>query len=261
MNKLSIALAVFNEEKNLTELFQNINGFADEVIVIDGGSTDRTVEIAKKFGARAEITSNPPIFHLNKQKAIDLASAEWILQLDADERLTKALKEEIKTTINDNNTEFNAYWIKRSNYFMGRFMKKTGMYPDPVIRLFRKGKAFLPCKSVHEQMKVSGKIGWLKNDLLHYPYPDFSEYLRKSNTYTSLTAMEYQEKKLGTDWWTKIKYLKILPCLRFLELYFRHKGFMDGFPGLVFSFYSGLHIKTSYIKYWEMMKEDKGKLK
>lgn len=252
MNKLSVALAVFNEEKNLKRCLDSVKKIASEIVVVDGGSTDKTVEIAKKFKARVIETDNPLIFHINKQKAIDAAKGDWILQLDADERVSEKLGKEINEVVRTNGGEYAAFWLPRRNYFLGRFMRKTGMYPDPVIRLFKKGKAYLPCKNVHEQMEVEGKTGFLKNDLQHYPYADFSEYLKKWNRYTSLEAKGYKREKVKTDFLTKVKYIKILPLLRFTELFFRHKGFMDGFPGFVFSYFSGLYIKTAYIKYLEM---------
>lgn len=130
-------------------------------------------------------------------------------------------------------------------------MKKGGMYPDPVIRFFKKGKARLPCKSVHEQMEVKGKVSWLKNDLIHLADPSFTRYLIRSNRYTSLTAQEYAEKNLPINFFTTMIHIIVKPILRFFTLFIRHKGFMDGFPGFVFAMYSGLHIATSYVKYWE----------
>jgi len=255
MNKLSVVLATYNEEKNIGKCLKSVKGLAGEIVVVDGGSVDKTCEIARRYGARVKVTSNPAMFHINKQKAIDMAKCDWILQLDADEAVTKELKDEISNIVGDESGDFVAYNISRRNYFLGREMKKTGMYPDCVIRLFKKGKAYLACKSVHEQMKVDGRMGFLKNDLDHYPYPCFSEYLLKSNRYTSLTAMEYEKEELGLDRITRFKYMCVYPVGRFLELFFRHKGFMDGYAGYVFSLYSGLHIKTSYIKYWEIVKK------
>ncbi len=139
MSDLSVVLAVFNEEKNLTSCLEAVKSIADEIVIVDGGSTDNTVKIAREFKAKVIITSNPPIFHINKQKAIDQASKKWILQLDADEIITEELKKEIVKTINDPENIYSAFYIKRRNKLLGRFMKKTVMYPDPVIRFFKKG--------------------------------------------------------------------------------------------------------------------------
>ena len=247
--KLSVAIATYNEEKNIGRCLESVRPWADEIIVVDGSSEDKTREIAEKYGAVVIKTTNKLLFHINKQMAIDRCRGEWILQLDADEVVTKDLKEEIQSIVKKSSF-FAGYFIPRKNYFLGRRLKKTGQYPDLVIRFFKKGKARLPCKSVHEQMEVEGEIGKLKGHLLHYPYPTFFEYLRKSNLYTTLTASELLKTKkkptvLGL----------LLSCLKFeftfWKLFLRHKGFLDGVPGFVFSFFSGLHHFISYIKFWE----------
>ena len=137
---------------------------------------------------------------------------------------------------------------------MGRWVKKGGQYPDPVIRLFKKGKACLPGKSVHEQMKVEGETGWLVNHLEHFSTPSFSVYITKDNRYSSLTAQEMFEKKVSLNLGTFLKYVIWEPHRILFSLYIRHRGFLDGFPGFVFAYYSALHQMTAYIKYWEMKK-------
>lgn len=248
---LSVALATYNEEENIRKCLLSVSEVADEVIIIDGSSGDKTVEIAKSLGAKVTVTDNPPIFHINKQKAIDNCSGDWILQLDADEQVSKELGEELLRIVKKG-SEFSAFWIKRKNYFLNRWLERGGQYPDPVIRFFKKGKAHLPCKSVHEQMEVDGKTGWLEEDLIHYVYPNFSRYLVHSNRYTTLTAMEFSEKKLPINVLTGINYLLVMPLRTFSSIYFRHRGIVDGFPGFVFSLFSGLHFAISFIKYWEM---------
>src|SRR3989338_7619182 len=154
MASISIVLATFNEEKNLSDCLESVKDLANEIIVIDGLSTDKTVEIAKKYKAVVKVTSNPPIFHINKQKAIDKATKDWILQLDADERVTPELKKEILSVINDKDNKNAGYWIPRKNWFLGRFLMKGGQYPDYTIRLYKRGKGRLPQKDVHEQAVV-----------------------------------------------------------------------------------------------------------
>lgn len=252
-HKLSVALAVYNEEDCLEECLKSIKDLADEIVIVDGSSTDNTVEIAKKYNAKIILEKNRTNFHINKQIAIDACANPWILQLDADERVSSMLTKEIERVLaSDLATEPDAYYLKRRNYFLGRWMTKGGMYPDPVIRLFQKGKAALPQQTVHELMKVDGPLKWLAEDLLHVADPSFSRYLLRSNRYTSLQAEEWlKQGSIGLGLGTKILYLFVKPIWRFLEIYLRHKGFQDGFPGFVFAFYSGLHIATSYVKYWE----------
>lgn len=252
MKKISVAIATYNEENNIKKCLESVKVWVDEIIVVDGSSTDNTREIAKSYGARVIKTTNKPIFHINKQMAIDRAKGEWVLQLDADEVVSKELKKEIIDIV-EKGSNFSAFYLPRKNIFMGKWLQKTAQYPDPVIRLFKRGKAHLPCKSVHEQMEVEGKIGMTKGHLFHYPYPSFSQYLQKSNRYTSLSAEEMLEKGIKPSFWELLKSIH-LAKKHFFLLYLRHRGFQDGFPGFIFSFYSGLHFFTSYVKFWELKK-------
>jgi glycosyltransferase involved in cell wall biosynthesis len=252
--KLTVALATYNEEGNIKACLESVLDLADEIVVVDGTSQDRTVEIAESFGAKVLVVANQKNFHKNKQLAIDNSSSPWILQLDADERVSSALKQEIKQII-ANSSPYAAFYLKRRNFFLGRWMNKGGMYPDPVIRLFQKGQAYLPAENVHELMTVQGETAWLREDLLHIADPTFSRYLQRSNRYTTLQAEEWlKEGVLPLTWPTILLYCVGKPIYRFLEIYLRHKGFQDGFPGFVFAFYSGLHIATSYVKYYEKKK-------
>ena len=248
--ELSVVLATFNEEKNLSGLLDSVKDLADEVIVVDGTSTDRTVEIARSYRAKVIVTENLPNFHINKQRAIDLATKDWILQLDADERVSPELAQEIAEKIRNS---VNGYWIPRKNWFLGKFLMKGGQYPDYTLRLYRNGKGRLPQKDVHEQAIVEGKTGYLKNALLHYPYENFSSYLTKWNKYNDLFAVQIRENLKDKNFFVKIfyaiVYLFIKPAHWFLTTYIRHKGFMDLWPGFVFSLFSALRFPVSYIKY------------
>ena len=250
MMKISVALATYNEERNIVACLESVAGLADEIVVVDGSSHDRTVELAKRFTDKIIIKDNPPIFHLNKNVAIDSCTGEWILLLDADERFSPQLTKEL-VTVASSQSQHDGYFIKRKNLFMGQWMKKGGLYPDPVIRFFRRGKGRLPAQSVHEQVKVDGSVGWLENDLLHLADPTFFRYLTRSNRYTTLSAQELMKQDPGISVWVILKYLLVLAPMRFLTLYVRHRGFEDGFPGFVWALYSSLHIFTSYVKYWE----------
>lgn len=247
---LSAVLAVFNEESNLERCLSAVKPYVDEIVIVDGGSNDKTIDIAKKFNAVIIQTDNPKIFHVNKQKALDCSSGDWILQLDADEVVTPELMEEIRKTIQA--SDFQGFYLKRRNFFLGQWLKKGGQYPDPVIRLLKRGLGKFPCLSVHEQIEINGVVGKLKNDLLHFTAPTFQKYLTNSNRYTQLAAEEYARSNVGMGVLAKISFLLIKPLAVFFKIYLRHKGFMDGFPGFVFAFYSGLHIFTSFVKYWEI---------
>lgn len=256
---ISIVLATFNEEKNLESCLNSVKSIADEIIVVDGSSTDKTQEIARRLGARIVNTTNKSNFHINKQMAIDEAKGELILQLDADEHVDKELAKFIielhqkltKTNFNPGLNQDVAWWINRKNYFLGTFLKKGGQYPDPVIRLFVKGHASLPQKDVHEQMRVDGKTGLAKGHLIHYSNPTFAEYLRKFNTYTSFKADQLSEEKVRINLINTIKFMIYQPAKTFLSLFFRHKGFVDGIPGFIFALMSGIHHQIAFLKLWE----------
>lgn len=241
MNRISVVLAVLNEEEYLRSCLQSVKDLAWEIVVVDGGSKDKTLEIARQFGAKIIQTDNPPNFHINKNKAIDAATGDWILQLDADEVVTKELAQEIKKVISLK-SNIDGYWIPRKNFFLGKFLTKGGQYPDYTLRLYRRGKGRLPAKDVHEQAEVIGKVGYLKNDLLHIRDKNFSIYIERWNRYTNLLSQQIKAP-------SPIDYLFLKPISWFLKAYIRHKGFADGFPGFVFSFFSSLRFPVAYIKY------------
>lgn len=253
--KLSVAIAVFNEEKNLEECLSSVAAFADEIIVVDGGSSDATVSIAKKFTTNIIETSNPVMFHINKQKALDACSGDWILQIDADERVTSSLKNQILTVINSGKSDINGYFIPRRNYFWGHFMRKGGQYPDYVMRLVRRGKAHFPSKSVHEQIEVIGEPGYLTEPMDHISYRTREDYWRKSDAYTTLTAIKMKKNGIPKNARTWFTYNIVKPKLTFLSLFIRHKGFMDGWYGLVFAYFSALHFPIAYRKFLKLIKD------
>ena len=283
MSNLSVVLAVYNEENNLEDCLNSIKEIASEIIIVDGGSSDNTISIAEKFNSHIVRTTNPPIFHINKQKALDLAKSEWILQLDADERVSKKLAEEIKKIITLSNQEIEdyqkkipqkrlflrhqrllekrdgsigtktgeycAFFIPRLNFFLGKYLKYGGVYPDGVIRLVRKNKTKFPCKSVHEQIQVDGKVGWLRYDLLHLADPTFKRYLLRNNRYIDLLKQELKDQKVGKNFYQGINYFILKPTYWFALTQIRYKGILDGIPGLIFSFFSALRFPRAYYRY------------
>ena len=245
---LSVVLATFNEEKMLGGCLESVKDIADEIIIVDGTSQDNTVNIAEGFNAHVITTTNKQNFHINKQIAIDGATKDWILQLDADERVTKELVAEIETVINSQ-SDINGYWIPRKNYFLGRYLMKGGVYPDYTLRLYRRGKGKLPQQDVHEQAIVAGKVGYLSFPLDHLADVEFGRYYRRWQRYTSFIATQYQDKHVGKDPFTAFYNIGIRPIIWFVWVFGRHKGFMDGWQGFVFAFFSSMRFPISYIKY------------
>lgn len=279
MIKLSVVLATRNEEENIGRALAAVKEIADEIIIFDEYSTDKTKEVARKYGAKVYEEPHHANFHITKQKAIEKAEGEWILQLDADEAVTPELAKEImqildmsyeeiksrKTPelllrhqsvvenrdgkIGKNTGEIVAFFIPRRNMFLGKPLIHAGVYPDAVIRLIKKGKAYLPAKSVHEQMVIDGEVSWLFNDLEHHDSPTLKRYLWRMNRYTDLHAQDLADKKIAKNFWQFINYTVLKPKLTFLNLFIRHAGFKDGIRGFLWSFFSSLHFPLAYFKY------------
>lgn len=283
MKKISVVLATHNEEKNIGACLESVRQMADEIVVVDGSSVDKTREIAKSFGAKVIKTTNPPIFHINKQKGLEEAGGEWILQLDADERVSPELSQEIKKVIemSDNKLEeyrqnlperrlflkhqtllekrdgsigtkkgsYAAFFLPRLNYFLGKFLKYGGVYPDGVIRLVKNRKAHFPAKSVHEQIIVQGKVGWLKNPLFHYDSPTIKRYLERNSRYIDLLKDEMRQSRVGKNLFQGVNYFMIKPVFWFLMTQIKHKGILDGVQGIIFSFFSALRFPRAYWRY------------
>lgn len=277
MKKLSVVLATRNEEANIGRCLESVEDIADEIIVVDEFSTDKTREIAEDLGAKVYTEPHHDIFHITKQKALDKASGEWILQMDADEVVTPELAKEISSVVNHSadyqpvakplflrhqklieardgkigkpTGEVVGYFIPRRNMFLGKPLIHAGVYPDGVIRLFKKGFAWFPQKTVHEQIALDGKVSWLSHDLLHYDSPTLSKYLMRLNRYTDLQVQELKSKKVSKNPFVFIHYSLFKPLYTFFNLYFRHLGFLDGARGFLWSFFSATHFPVAYFKY------------
>ncbi|MDO8503277.1 MAG: glycosyltransferase family 2 protein [bacterium] len=281
--KISVVLATYNEEKNIGACLESVKILADEIVVVDGSSSDKTREIARSFEARVIEVRNEPIFHINKEKALRAASNEWVLQLDADEQVSPKLREEIKRIVGLTDEEIEqyqrnlpnrnlflrhqrllekrdgaigtkegsyvAFFVPRLNYFLGKFLRYGGVYPDGVIRLIKKSKSHFPAKSVHEQIVVDGRVGWLQNDLIHLDSPTFERYLRRNSRYVDLIAQELKESRVGKNLLEFLNYFLLKPTHWFLLTQIRHKGILDGFPGITFSFFSALRFPRAYWRY------------
>jgi len=248
---ISVVLATHNEAANIERCLLAVRPWADEIIVVDGESTDQTVQLAQTLGAQVISTTNKQNFHINKQLAMDAAHGELVFQLDADEVVDQELANFVQQTaqkLTRGESVSAAWWVKRKNFFFGKFLTKGGQYPDPVIRLYQRGKAKLPQKNVHEQMSVNGQTGWAAGHLLHYSNPTFADYLRKFNTYTTFSAELLFKQKMEPSLGTALHFWVYKPIEAFFSLYVRHKGYVDGVAGFLFAFCSGLHYLVTYLK-------------
>ncbi len=251
--RLSVTLATYYGDVDLiNRCLDAVKAIADEIVIVYGQSAEKLPKtkdispvLSQKYQAKVTLVPNDYAnFHRMKKLANDQATGDWILQLDTDEVVSPKLREEIKRIISHNPVE-NGFWIPRANYFLGRFLKKGGAYPDYTLRLYRRDFGNLPAKSVHEQAEVIGAVGYLKNDLLHYNCPTFGVYIEKRfNHYTDLMAKKIKGGFIRNVFWNFLFDKE----QGFLTIYLRHLGFLDGFPGFVWALFSGLHYPIAYFK-------------
>ena len=290
---LSVVIITYNEEVNLARTLESVIPLVrdgkGEIIVVDSGSTDRTVEIARSFGAKVFVEEWKG-YAAQKNSAIDKASGDWILSLDADEEVDESLSSEIAVLgqpagpdqaarlehlqriryvftrqtwrefrqvatqrgVSDESlfVAISGFWIPRKNFFLGRWIKHGGFWPDPKLRLFRKGAAHFEDRLVHEDAKlVDGVSGKLKHALLHHSYPTLSDYLDHMNRYSSLGAETVAAK--GPVRFSVIN-IAVRPLLTFIYNYFFRLGFLDGREGLLLHLYHAVYVSWKYAKAWEL---------
>ena len=232
MNKLSVVIITKNEEKFIADAIKSAK-FADEVLILDSGSDDETINIAKNLGARVEYQKWLG-FGKQKQKAVKLAKNEWVFVLDSDERITSDLRDEIINELK--NPKFDAYFTARLNNFWGKDIKHLGLYPDYSIRLFNKNKAKFNDRDVHESVECNCKKGYLKNHMIHLAYESIEEFITKQNRYSSIGAKNNKIKAIFSPFWT------------FFKLYFIKLGFLDGWDGFVIAKLYSQYTFWKYVK-------------
>lgn len=243
-NKISVIIITGNEEKNIRDCLNSVK-WADEIVLVDSESKDKTVEIAKGFTDKV-VVHKWEGYAAQKAYALNLASNEWVLSLDADERVTPQLAEEILTLQFD---DVDAYKIHRENFFLGKKIKYCGWGNDYQLRLFRKSKTKLTDRLVHEGFVVDGKISTLKNSMQHYSYESLKEGFAKINEYSSLEANEKYKRKRASGL-TILSY----PCIGFIQHYVFRKGFLDGTRGLLISLMHAMTKLQVQMKMWELQK-------
>jgi len=243
MHQITAIIPTFNEERNLADALQSVQ-FADEILVVDSYSTDRTVQIAESMGARV-IQREYGNSASQKNWAIPQATHEWIVLLDADEVVTDALAQEIQAKL-QNTPEESAFWIYRSNDFMGRRIRYSGWQGDRVIRLFRKSNCRYEEKHVHAEIITPGKVGILRHKILHNTYKGFDHYIAKLNRYAWWQARDY-DAKTGT---LTPYHFVVKPFFRFFKHYVTGLGFLDGWPGFTLSILQAYAVFTRYVKIW-----------
>jgi len=251
--RISIALITLNEEKNLQRTLKSVlplvRDGAGEIIVVDSGSTDRTLEIAQSFGARV-FTEPWKGFAAQKNSAMEKASGDWVLQLDADEALEPELAGEIIVAIA--NASLQGFWIPRKNYFLGRWIKHGGFYPDPKLRLIRRVAGKFEEYGAHPTIKVNGPTGRLKHAMIHNAYPTLRGYIDHMNSYSSSGAEVAMAKGQGGF---NILNVVVRPMLTFVYNYIFRLGFLDGREGLLLHLYHSVYVSWKYAKAWELTRK------
>jgi glycosyltransferase involved in cell wall biosynthesis len=239
--KISAAIITYNEERNIPRALESLR-CCDEVVVVDSGSTDRTVELATKFGARV-IDSNWRGYAGQKNYASSQCEHDWVLSLDADEALSEALEGEI-WQIKKNGPEFDAYTMPRLAQYLGRWILHSGWYPDRKMRLFDRRRAKWVGDYVHESVVVEGSVGHLKSNILHFTCSSLSEHLKTMDRYTTLAAEQLVDQKTPVGW----TQLALDPPWTFLKTYVVKRGFLDGAEGLAIAYMAALYNFLKYAK-------------
>ena len=252
---LSICIITFNEQANLGRTLESVSALVKqthgEIIVVDSGSTDRTIEIAKSYGAKvfAEPWKGYPG---QKNSAIEKGGGDWILLLDADEVPSKELAAEILEVVEGKKNGPVGFWMRRKNLFLDRFLMHGGDYPDPKLRLFRRGTGRVEDRLVHETIELKGPTGTLAGELLHFGHPTLDGFIEHMNRYSTLGAqMAVKDGKRGFSFINIV----IRPKLTFFYNYFLRLGFLDGKAGLLHHLNHAVYVSWKYAKVWEMTRE------
>jgi glycosyltransferase involved in cell wall biosynthesis len=252
MSSLSVTVITHNEEANIVPCLDSAR-WADEIVVLDSHSTDRTVALARQFTDR--VLSVPwQGFGKTKNQAVAEARNPWVFVLDADERITPSLRQEIQGILQADGPA-DGYRVPRRNHFCGRFIKHLGWYPDYSIRLFRKAKGRFVEREVHESVEVNGQVGTLQHPMLHYTYRSISDFVLRLDRYSSLAAQELvnrgRKPLLGELVWR--------PFFTFLKLYVLKRGFLEGRDGYTLAFLYSTYNFLKYYKFRELRQQQAGK--
>ncbi len=243
---ISVVVITKDEEKNISSCLESVYGWADEIVVVDDESTDRTVEMARKFTDRI-FSKKMKVEGTHRNYAYSLAGNKWVLSLDADETVTEDLKKEIDSVL-CGDTEYSAFSIPLKNYIGNYWVRYGGWYPAAKVRLFKKDKFKYEEVGVHPRIFLDGKCGHLKKDIIHKGYPDVAHFL---------SSLNYQTSKEAEKWLADRRKMSLPRALRktidrFLRAYVLKKGFRDGFIGLVVAVFAGLYQFLTYAKYRQL---------
>lgn len=240
MVKLSVIIITKNEEENIRNCLESVK-WADEIVIVDSLSKDKTVEIAKEYTNKI-FQKKWAGYGRQKNLALEKATGDWVLNIDADERVTKELAQEIKGAIQKK--EYDGYYIPNKAYFLGKWIKHSGWYPDHHLRLFKKEKGRFDERMVHEAAEVEGKKGYLKGVIEHFTAKSIGEYLRRLDKYARLTI----EERGGRASWHQVFFY---PPFTFFKMYIMKRGFLEGIHGLILALCHSYYTFSKYARLWE----------
>lgn len=246
--KLSAVIIALNEEDRIEDALKSCLDTADEIVVVDSYSTDKTVEIAKKYGAKI-FQKEFVDYGSQKNFALQKATYEWVLNLDADERISERLKEEIIKLKKEKHIKPDGFLINRKTSYLGRWIKHSGWYPDRKLRLFKKEKSRWQGR-IHERLLLDGETARLAGDILHYTYRDMNDHIKRLNRYSRMQAQDIVKNKKNCLYLRSL----LLPPITFLRFYVWKAGFLDGFPGLIIALVSSWATAMKYLKAIEIRK-------
>jgi glycosyltransferase involved in cell wall biosynthesis len=243
---VSVVIVTKDEEENIKDAIESVKDFS-EIIVIDSFSSDRTVAICRSYTEKV-FQEQWQGYARQKQAGINRASLPWVLILDADERVTPDLKSEISHAISDNRHD--GFYLPRKNFFLGRWIRHGGWWPDYTLRLFRKERGFIEDREVHEKVVVKNRTGYLKHPMEHYTSRTLSDFLKKMEEYSTLSSRELGKKGHMPG----LLSLALRPLFTFVKMFFIRRGFLDGSYGLILSLLYSYYTFLKYAKAWERLR-------
>lgn len=240
---VSVAIVTKNEARNIKDALESVKDF-DDIVVVDAFSSDNTTEICREYTERV-YKHEWQGYAGQKQIAIDYAKKDWVLILDADERVTPELRQEIMEKVKENS--LSGFYIPRQNFFLGKWIRHSGWWPDHTLRLFRKDVSRMEPRAVHEKVNVNGTVGYIRAPFEHYTYRTISEYIGKMDNYASLSAEELDNKGFISSFISML----FSPGVVFLKMYLLRQGFRDGIHGLVLAVLYSFYTFLKYAKVLE----------
>ncbi|MBN3039007.1 MAG: glycosyltransferase family 2 protein [Candidatus Omnitrophica bacterium] len=249
MSTLSVVMITQNVEDKVTTALESAR-FADEIVIVDAGSQDKTLHICRQYTDKIYYNDWPGTTTKQWNEAITKASCEWVLLLASDEQIGRDLREEIENILNSE-TNYAGYYVNMKNVYLGRWLKHSGVYPEEVSRLFRKGKGRYEERE-HGAIIIDGELGKLNGHIVHYSYRSIADVMRKTDVYTTLEAKRLFEEGFVV----KKRYLISKPWRVFKKTYFKLKGFRDGIQGFLFCMFSAIYRFVILAKVWELQNKE-----